>query len=125
MSVALPVLTGATRTCAVDCGAKCCRTARGLIARTVEMRRLKELATTLRVKARFLCLPTVSGDRETFGQPRWQLQQVDGACPFLDRTLNLCRIYEERPKVCRDFPTRPHQGCLLWPGGPGAPRVGA
>lgn len=27
----------------------------------------------------------------------------DNRCPFLDRTTRLCKIYEDRPKICRDY----------------------
>ncbi len=31
-------------------------------------------------------------------------QQSDGSCLFLDKNRR-CRIYESRPKTCRDFPS--------------------
>ena len=34
-------------------------------------------------------------------------------CPMLDATTNACRIYEDRPQRCRDFPERPIPDCAI------------
>lgn len=36
----------------------------------------------------------------------WVLKFVNGACPFLDVVENRCKIYDERPKICREFDCR-------------------
>lgn len=35
----------------------------------------------------------------------------DGMCPFLDHKTNKCRIYDDRPKVCRDYGLVPELLC--------------
>jgi Fe-S-cluster containining protein len=37
------------------------------------------------------------------GGVRCMDQQGDGACIALNRATNLCTIYDQRPRVCRDF----------------------
>lgn len=54
---------------------------------------------------------TKKGDKEN---PR-VLRHVDDkhfvtACMFLDQKTRLCKIYEARPGICRDFPTQPRCG---------------
>jgi len=34
-------------------------------------------------------------------------------CPMLDSETSMCRIYEDRPKVCREFPVKVTPGCLI------------
>ena len=34
-------------------------------------------------------------------------------CPMLDDATSTCRIYQYRPKHCRDFPNRPTPGCAI------------
>ena len=34
-------------------------------------------------------------------------------CPMLDPKTFQCRIYEERPNRCRQFPEKPTPGCLI------------
>lgn len=34
-------------------------------------------------------------------------------CPMLDATTFACRIYESRPRRCREFPERPTPGCAI------------
>lgn len=43
----------------------------------------------------------------------WGIPHVDGRCPFLEDAL--CTIYKHRPGFCRQFPTEPFRGCLVWP----------
>ena len=35
-------------------------------------------------------------------------------CPMLDQATLACRIYEQRPRVCREFPRRPEPGCAIF-----------
>jgi Fe-S-cluster containining protein len=42
-------------------------------------------------------------DRGTFNVDSEVLVTNDGLCVFLDRKAKRCLIYDERPKVCRDF----------------------
>ena len=34
-------------------------------------------------------------------------------CPMLDSETSMCRIYDDRPKVCREFPLKVTPGCLI------------
>ena len=34
-------------------------------------------------------------------------------CPMLDAATNACRIYDNRPQRCRDFPEKPTPGCPI------------
>ena len=34
-------------------------------------------------------------------------------CPMLDPSTFACRIYEDRPQRCRDFPEKPTPGCAI------------
>ena len=112
--------------CSRQCGALCCRSPRAQPVITVpEMRRLRDIA-----RERGLHVEIVDPDRwliseETGRYERvWQLLRADdGACPFLDRDTNLCTIYADRPDVCRRFPWKPIQRCLLDPGGPTDPTL--
>ena len=100
--------------CAVQCGAKCCRTrsARILLSDD-EAERLAELAGARTVNFR-----EVAERRDPTHRAGWLLafaEQPGGVCPFLDQSSNLCSIYEDRPLACRRFPTAPVAGCLVWP----------
>jgi Fe-S-cluster containining protein len=34
-------------------------------------------------------------------------------CPMLDNRTSACRIYQDRPRRCRDFPERATPGCSI------------
>jgi Fe-S-cluster containining protein len=34
-------------------------------------------------------------------------------CPMLDSHTSVCRIYQDRPRRCRDFPERATPGCSI------------
>jgi Fe-S-cluster containining protein len=34
-------------------------------------------------------------------------------CPMLDDRTSVCRIYQDRPQRCRDFPERATPGCAI------------
>ena len=34
-------------------------------------------------------------------------------CPMLDDATSACRIYQDRPQRCRNFPERPTPGCAI------------
>ena len=97
-------------TCAVECGARCCR---GHVAYLTpeegdRMRRLDP-----RVWVRDMAPQEVL---RYAGNPRGHVLMDfrSGPCVFLqaDKT---CRIYADRPNACRVFPTAPHPNCLVWP----------
>ena len=39
------------------------------------------------------------------------LETEDGLCAFLDRKMNLCKIYAERPDICEEYGTTPKLPC--------------
>lgn len=41
------------------------------------------------------------------------LDHIGGNCPMLNSDTSTCGIYQNRPKVCRDFPTKYTPGCLI------------
>ena len=41
------------------------------------------------------------------------LDQMGGHCPMLDPDTSMCMIYQNRPNVCRDFPTKYTPGCPI------------
>lgn len=91
-------------TCAVDCGARCCRSPGHVVVTEVEAQLLRALDKRGRV--RFM-----QHDRRGM-----LVMNFKGtACEFLDQGSNLCSIYERRPRGCREFPIKPYANCLVWP----------
>jgi Fe-S-cluster containining protein len=41
------------------------------------------------------------------------LDQVGECCPMLDSATSACRIYDHRPRVCREFPRKREPGCAI------------
>lgn len=130
IEVARIAASSATDICANQCQAKCCRTPGSTpIVSTVEMRELQHVARERGVKLRFLnaaghsVTVTATGDvlltepteRHHMLRDRWVMLRAKDGCQFLGQGTNLCTIYDERPRACREFPMRPTQGCLLTP----------
>lgn len=90
-------------TCAVDCGAKCCRAPGHVVVTEAEAQLLRALDK--RGRARFV-------KHEKRGMLAMNFNEH---CVFLNPETNLCAIYERRPEGCRRFPTRPVVDCLVWP----------
>ena len=86
--------------CAVECGAKCCK-GPGYFRMT------DEEATRLRKKKKDLRMVA----QGSMWLVRWEQGEQ---CAFLGPN-NACTIYDERPRACRCFPSKPHKGCLVWP----------
>ena len=91
-------------TCAVDCGAKCCRTPGHVLMNEREMTLLRALDRKGRVRFSRTERPGV-----------WAMEFRDLDCVFLHQSSNLCTIYDRRPRGCREFPVRPYAECLVWP----------
>lgn len=80
------------------CG-KCCHLIIEVLLEDAEREpKIKELSSPTYTDARL----TRSGKREIEGY-LLNSKTNDYACAFLDRTTNLCTIYETRPLVCRLF----------------------
>ncbi len=41
------------------------------------------------------------------------LDQERECCPMLDTATSGCRIYDQRPRVCREFPRKREPGCAI------------
>lgn len=108
--------------CADECGAKCCRNPSMRPEVTPDERRRLSLAgevlgldVTFKFSHNALVLDPDTG-QEVERKVIFKIDYLDdGACPFLDRDTNLCRIHEARPNACANFPTRPLHGCLVYP----------
>lgn len=104
----IPLRSASLEVCASECGAQCCRAPGHFSLERVELVRLNHFAKELGL--RFF----VYADPE---DPEWfhaDHARNGGACAFLDRDTNRCRIYEWRPEACRKYPTVPEPRCRLW-----------
>ena len=96
----------ASRICMDQCRAMCCRGP--LILRlepdevAVFHREAVHLGTTADIS------PAADG-----GGDLLFLNHPGECCPMLDQATFACRIYEQRPRVCREFPRRPEPGCAI------------
>lgn len=101
-------------TCADECRAVCCRTA-VLPVTDDEYESLFPGAPTAGVGA---VQHKTSGELAMAPAPpgsRYVRLAELGGCPHLDQSTNLCKVYEQRPQACCEFPTAPTPGCLLDP----------
>ena len=96
----------ASRICMDQCRAMCCRGP--LILRlepdeiAVFHREAVHLGTTAAIS------PAADG-----GGNLLFLDHPGECCPMLDQATFACRIYEQRPRVCVEFPRRPEPGCAI------------
>ena len=96
----------ATRICMEQCRAMCCRGPLILELAPREVLPFQRAAGELAVTAQLQVRQDGSG---------W-LRFADHhgeRCPLLDPASNACRIYEQRPQRCREFPERPTPGCAI------------
>ena len=96
----------ASQICMNQCKAICCRGPLILQLTGDEVTAFKEHAAALGVTA--LITPTSTDG----GWLRFQ-EQPGGHCPMLDDSTSACRIYEDRPQRCRDFPQVLTPGCAI------------
>ncbi|MBI4282185.1 MAG: YkgJ family cysteine cluster protein [Chloroflexi bacterium] len=96
----------ASRICAKQCRAMCCRGALILQLTSNEVPSFNEHATTL--GAVLLMTPISDGGA-------WVrfAEHQGGHCPMLDAHSSTCRIYVDRPTQCRDFPHNLTPGCAI------------
>ena len=96
----------ASHICMHQCRAGCCRGPLILRLNCQEVLAFKEHATILGVALQVTQAPDGGG---------W-VRFADHAgehCPMLDPMTSACRIYQDRPQRCRDFPERPIPGCAI------------
>ena len=96
----------ASRLCRVECRAQCCRGAMILTLQAHEVSLLQRRASEFGVDL------TVESRPEGMGWVRFA-DHSGSHCPMLDDATASCRIYEERPQRCRDFPERVVEGCII------------
>ena len=92
--------------CINKCKAMCCRGPLVLQLTVVEHKFLKNIGKQLQLPV--VSSATIDGD--------YILKFLDHPgfhCAMLDSETSMCRIYEDRPKVCREFPLKVTPGCLI------------
>lgn len=96
----------ASRICMHECRAQCCQGPLYLRLTAQEVRGFQAKAAALGVALHVF--PEVDGG----GSIRFP--DYDGErCPMLDEATSACRIYEERPQRCREFPDRARPECPI------------
>lgn len=88
--------------CGVQCGGKCCRMIGYLKVTNEERRRMARL--DWRIGAKFI---------KMVERPGWYAMNLP--CPLQDKQTNLCTAHDARPQCCRNFPSKPVDGCLVYP----------
>ena len=103
----VPGLTpeAASRICMEQCRAGCCQGPLVLALTEDEVQPFTEQASALGVTA--LVTPAAGGAWLRFAEHPGE------RCPMLDPETSACRIYDRRPRRCRDFPTGPTTGCAI------------
>ena len=108
-TASIPVRAASVEICAAECGGQCCRAPGRFTLQHHELVRLNEANKTVGAEFRHIYQdPT---------DPNWYMvdfAENGGACPFLDRETNLCRVYEDRPQACREYPLKREACCRLW-----------
>ncbi len=96
----------ASQICMNQCKAMCCRGSLVLQLTSDEVTAFRKHAAILGVAA--LITPTSDGG----GWVRFSGHSGEH-CPMLDGSTYTCRIYEERPQRCHDFPQNLTPGCAI------------
>ena len=96
----------ASQICMNQCKAMCCRGSLVLQLTSGEVTAFREHAATLGIAA--LVTQTSDGG----GWVRFS-EHPGEHCPMLDDATSACRIYEDRPQRCRDFPQNLIPGCAI------------
>lgn len=96
----------ASRICMEQCRAGCCRGPLILRLAADEVAGFQANAAALGVDAKVA--PTAYGG----GWVRFA-EHPGQCCPMLDQATSACRIYQDRPLRCRQFPERPTPGCAI------------
>ena len=96
----------ASRICMDQCRAMCCRWPLILRLEPEEVAVFHRAAVHLGTTADIA--PAADGGGNLLFQ-----DHPGECCPMLDQATFACRIYEQRPRVCREFPRRPEPGCAI------------
>jgi Fe-S-cluster containining protein len=92
--------------CMNQCKAMCCRGSLLLVLSSSEVNDFKERAESLGVE------PAITRTQDGDGWVRFSEHEGEH-CPMLDSLTSKCRIYEDRPQRCRDFPEVLTPGCAI------------
>ncbi len=84
----------------------CCRGPIILRLEPDEVTGFYRAAAELATEARISRAPDGGGNVLFLDQPR-------ECCPMLDPATSACRIYDHRPRVCREFPRKREPGCAI------------
>ena len=96
----------ASQICMNECRAMCCRGPLLLELSASEVVNYVDAGASLQVQVRV----------NTAADGRGWVKFADHPgemCPMLDAGTFACRIYETRPRRCREFPSRPTPGCAI------------
>ena len=96
----------ASRICRHECRAQCCRGPLVLSLDPAEVLRFRAHAAAFGVEL------TLRENGDGSGAVAF-LEHEGDHCPMLDGATSTCRIYEDRPHRCREFPDRPRAGCAI------------
>ena len=104
----IPGLTpeAASDICMNQCRAMCCRGALVLSLGAAEVADFERQAAALGVAA------VVAQSVDGVGWVKFA-DHPGECCPMLDQATFACRIYENRPQRCRDFPEKLTPGCAI------------
>jgi Fe-S-cluster containining protein len=96
----------ASRICMHECRAQCCRGPLYLRLTAPEVPTFRAHAAALGVELRLEEAADGSGSVGFLEHPGER-------CPMLDDATSACRIYEDRPERCREFPEKRRPGCAI------------
>jgi Fe-S-cluster containining protein len=96
----------ASHICMHECRSLCCRGPLYLRLWPSESRAFRNHAQALGVELDVVDAPDGSGTVSFLEHPGER-------CPMLDPVTSACRIYEDRPQRCRDFPDAPRPDCAI------------
>ena len=96
----------ASRICMDECRAMCCR---GPLILRLE----RDEVQGFEKRARDLDVDLVFGRAADGGGMVRFADHAGESCPMLDQATFACRIYEQRPRRCREFPERLTPGCAI------------
>ena len=104
----IPGLTAETAShiCMEQCRAMCCRG-------PLVLRLTKDEVVDFKAHASRLQVESLVGEAPDGGGWVRFADHPGERCPMLDDATSACRIYEDRPQRCRDFPEKLTPGCAI------------
>lgn len=104
----VPGLTAeaASHICMSQCKAMCCRGPLVLRLKRAEVPIFESRAAALGVYL------MIQGTPDGGGWVRFA-DHPGNLCPMLDEATSACRIYDDRPERCREFPEKMTPGCAI------------